>query len=357
MNLLVALDALLETNSVTAAAERLGTSPPAMSRTLAKLRQALGDPLLVRAGRGLTPTPRAVELRHEVRALVEHGRTLLAPRTPVDPLALKRTFAVQADDMVLTDLAAPLLAAIDAEAPGVTVRFLPDDRDGAAALRAGHIDIEVGVLEHSDPEITVQRVLGDRMVGIVSAQHRFATGRVSVAAYASAPHLAISRTGRAQGAIDERLALHGRTRRVVATVPTLSAALFAVRSGNLVCPAPAALTAAALPAMGLCAFEIPLPARGADRDRLASAQFRRQRAPVVPGVGARHAESAGRGRPAAPDHPADNGFRAVGELISSGRSRGRRLGSCRRGSRRWWFPGRRCSAPCGTPCESWCSAG
>ncbi|RJO72949.1 LysR family transcriptional regulator [Nocardia panacis] len=259
MNLLVALDALLETNSVTLAAQRLRTSPPAMSRTLAKLRRVLGDPLLVRAGRHLAPTPRALELRYEVRALVEHGRSLLTPRASVDPRALKRTFGIQADDMVLTELAGPLLAAVDAQAPGVTVRFLPDGRDGAAALRAGRVDLEVGVLDHTDPEIVAQRVVGDRIIGIAAADHPFASGRVTVAAYASAPHLAISRVGRAHGPIDERLALHGRTRRVVATVPTLSAALFAVRSGHLVCPAPAALTAALRPAMRLCAFEIPLP--------------------------------------------------------------------------------------------------
>ncbi|MFK4190198.1 LysR family transcriptional regulator [Streptomyces sparsogenes] len=82
MNMLVALDALLETSSVTRAAERLHTSPPAMSRTLARLRRTLGDPLLVRAGRDLVPTPRALELRGEVAALVLQARTLLTPPVP-----------------------------------------------------------------------------------------------------------------------------------------------------------------------------------------------------------------------------------------------------------------------------------
>ncbi|WP_280187097.1 LysR family transcriptional regulator, partial [Nocardia gipuzkoensis] len=130
MNLLVALDALLDTNSVTLAAQRLHTSPPAMSRTLAKLRSVLGDPLLVRAGRNLVPTPRALELRYEVSTLVEQGRALLTPRNELDPAALRRTFAVQAGDMVLTELAGPLLSAVRAQAPGVTLRFLPDTLEG-----------------------------------------------------------------------------------------------------------------------------------------------------------------------------------------------------------------------------------
>jgi DNA-binding transcriptional LysR family regulator len=88
LNLLVALHALLETNSVTQAAERLNTSPPAMSRTLARLRRVYDDPLLVRAGRQLVPTPRALELRFEVGALVEQGRALLAKPDTVDPTAL-----------------------------------------------------------------------------------------------------------------------------------------------------------------------------------------------------------------------------------------------------------------------------
>ncbi|MFI6173729.1 LysR family transcriptional regulator [Nocardia sp. NPDC051052] len=258
MNLLVALDALLETNSVTRAAERLRTSAPAMSRTLAKLRRVLGDPLLVRAGRHLVPTPRALELRYEVGTLVEQGRALLTPRGAIDPGVLKRNFAVQAGDAVLTELAAPLLAAVRAQAPGVTLHFLPD-LEGTAALRDGRVDIEVGVIDHADPETTVRRVRGDRIVGIAAADHPLVTERVTVARFAAAAHLSISRNGHARGPIDDRLALHGRTRRVVATVPNLTTALFAVPGSDLICSAPALLSRSALPALGLRAFEIPLP--------------------------------------------------------------------------------------------------
>ncbi|MFG1794822.1 LysR family transcriptional regulator [Nocardia sp. NPDC049149] len=259
MNLLVALDALLDTNSVTRAAERLHTSAPAMSRTLARLRRVLGDPLLVRAGRSLVPTPRALELRYEVSILVEQGRALLTPRGTIDPGVLKRNFAVQAGDMVLTELAAPLLAAVRAQAPGVTLRFLPDTLEGTAALRDGRVDIEVGVIDHVDPETTVRRVITDRIIGIAAADHPLLTDRVTVARFAAASHLSVSRTGAARGPIDDRLALHGRTRRVVATVPTLTTALFAVRASDLICPGPAMLSRSALPGLGLCAFEIPLP--------------------------------------------------------------------------------------------------
>ncbi|WP_174553560.1 LysR family transcriptional regulator [Nocardia arizonensis] len=259
MNLLVALDALLETSSVTKAAQRLDTSAPAMSRTLAKLRRVLGDPLLVRAGRNLVPTPRALEMRYDVSALVRQGRELLSPPGELDPSRLKRSFAVRAGDTVHTELVAPLLSAVRTQAPGVTLNIRPDAPEDIAALRDGRVDIEVGVIERTDPETTVQRIFGDRVHGVAAPDHPLITERVTVARFAAASHLAVSRHGRAHGPIDDRLALHGRTRRVVATVPDLTTALLAVRSGDVVCPAPAHLSRSAVAALGLRTFDIPLP--------------------------------------------------------------------------------------------------
>src|SRR6478735_6498239 len=92
LNLLIALDVLLAEGSVAGAARRLGLSPSAMSRTLARLRATTGDPLLVRAGRGLVPTPRALELRERVGRLVQDGQAVLRPAEELDPRGLVRTF-------------------------------------------------------------------------------------------------------------------------------------------------------------------------------------------------------------------------------------------------------------------------
>src|SRR5271167_1840915 len=98
LNLLVALDALLAEGSVTGAARRLGLSSSAMSRTLARLRSATGDPLLVRAGRGLVPTPRAAELREQVHELTRDAQTVLNPQTShLDVTSLERTFTIRAN--------------------------------------------------------------------------------------------------------------------------------------------------------------------------------------------------------------------------------------------------------------------
>ncbi|GGK40796.1 LysR family transcriptional regulator [Nocardia camponoti] len=258
LNLLLALDALLDTNSVTEAARRLRTSTSAMSRTLTRLRTVLGDPLLVRSGRTLVPTPRALELRHTVATLVEQGRELLTSRAAT-PLRT-REFTVRVADAVAPALSGPLLAAVRAELPGVTVRLLAADRaDAAVGLRDGRVDVEVGMINHTDPETVVTRLVTDRWIGIAAADHPFVAGRPTVAAYASAPHLEVSATGHPRGPIDDRLALLGRTRRVVATAPDLPTALFAVRDTELICPAPEFLSRSARSSLGLGMFEIPLP--------------------------------------------------------------------------------------------------
>src|SRR4249919_3816554 len=98
LNLLVTLDVLLAEGSVAGAARRLRLSPSAMSRALARLRDAMGDPLLVRAGRGLVPTPRALELRERIGPLVEEAQAALRPAETLDLSHLARTFTLRTSD-------------------------------------------------------------------------------------------------------------------------------------------------------------------------------------------------------------------------------------------------------------------
>ncbi|MFI9812020.1 LysR family transcriptional regulator [Saccharothrix variisporea] len=253
LNLLLALDALLEEGSVTGAAERLRTSAPAMSRTLGRLRRVLGDPVLVRAGRGLVPTPRAVELRESVRAVVEQAKALLAPAPVADLGGLRRTFALQTGDLLASRLAGRLLERAHAVAPHVVFRFLPDSLEGTPALREGRVDLEIGVLDHVDPETRVEPLLTTRMVGAVRPSHPLARGRVTVRRFAAAAHVTVSRRGRLSGPVDEVLARQGLSRRVVASVPSYSAALSLAAVHDVVTLAPAGT-----PFPGLTTFEIPL---------------------------------------------------------------------------------------------------
>src|SRR3954467_11137178 len=110
LNLLVALDVLLAEGSVARAARRLRLSPSAMSRTLARLRETTGDPLLVRAGRGLVPTPRALELSERVGRLVQDGKAALGPAEKLDLKRLVRTFTLRTSDGFAENFGPDLIA-------------------------------------------------------------------------------------------------------------------------------------------------------------------------------------------------------------------------------------------------------
>jgi DNA-binding transcriptional LysR family regulator len=161
LNLLVTLDVLLAEGSVARAARRLGLSPSAMSRALARLRETTGDPLLVRAGRGLVPTPRALELRGRVSQLVQEAEAVLRPAQKLDLSKLARTFTLRTSEGFVENFGPQLIARAGREAPGVRLRFVQKaDKDGAP-LREGAIDLETGVVETSTaPELRAQACSG-----------------------------------------------------------------------------------------------------------------------------------------------------------------------------------------------------
>ncbi|MER6050416.1 LysR family transcriptional regulator [Streptomyces sp. NPDC001793] len=259
LNLLRVLDALLQENSVTRAAERLGTSPAAVSRTLARLRRAVGDPLLVRAGQQMVPTPRAVELRDEVGALLRQCDDVLRPGAGFDPVHLQRTFTVQAADLLLAGLAGPLTEQIRTEAPHVDVVFLPEAVEGGPALRQGLVDIELGVLGHLDPETRTRPLTRMSLVGVARADHPLFRKRIDARRFAAADHIGISRHGKRLGPIDTALAERGLRRRVAVVTPSHTSAMMLARDTDLVALTLADWLPDAISALGLRTFPIPLP--------------------------------------------------------------------------------------------------
>ncbi|HEY1620281.1 MAG TPA: LysR family transcriptional regulator [Streptosporangiaceae bacterium] len=233
LNLLVALDVLLEEQSVTAAASRLNLSVPATSRTLARIRQAFSDPILVRAGRGLVPTPHALAIRDEVHALVAQGRDLFQAGRALDPASLERRFAIRASDSLVTQFAPPLLARIARQAPGVTLRFAAEGEEDLAPLRDGSIDLDLGVIRDFGPEVRTMALYEDQMVGLVAPGHPLASGRVTLRRLAAVPHVAVSRRGRVTGPLDDVLRQAGLTRRVAAVVPSYLTAAFLILTTDL----------------------------------------------------------------------------------------------------------------------------
>ncbi|MFI7663868.1 LysR family transcriptional regulator [Nocardia sp. NPDC049526] len=264
-NLAIALDALLAEQSVTRAAARLHTSPAAMSRTLARLRRILQDPLLVRAGQTMVPTPRAQALRDEAAAVVRSLGALLSPGTGVDPAALTSTFTLQAADLVGAALAPRLLRLAQQEAPGVSFRLRAEELEAGSALRDGRIDLEIGSIDHVDPETQVEELVSLRMMAAVRPGHHLTEEPLTPARLAAAQHVAVSRRGRFTGPLDTALAEQNLQRRVSIVLPSHLAAMTLAARSDIVCLVPAALPGAGsspltddATALGLRLLDIPL---------------------------------------------------------------------------------------------------
>jgi DNA-binding transcriptional LysR family regulator len=239
LNLLVTLDALLAEGSVAGAARRLRLSPSAMSRALARLRETTGDPLLVRAGRGLVPTPRALELRESVSQLVQDGRAVLRPAEKLKLKQLVRTFTLRTSEGFVENFGPGLIARVGEEAPGVRLRFVQKPDKESASLREGAVDLETGVVEATTaPELRTQALFRDRLVGVVRTGHPLGKGRITPARYAAGRHIVVSRQGYDREAIDEALDPLGLKREIVTIVSGFATAVALARGSDLIASVP-----------------------------------------------------------------------------------------------------------------------
>jgi DNA-binding transcriptional LysR family regulator len=241
LNLLAALDVLLAEGSVTGAARRLGRSSSAMSQTLTRLRSATGDPLLVRAGRVLVPTPRAAELRDRVHQLTRDMRAVLQPQMHhVDVSALELMFTIRASEGFVEFLATPLVAAIARAAPCVRLRFAAKPDKDARPLREGLVDLEIGVLAASSaPEIRTQFLFRDDFVGVARVGHPLLEGNGLTPndmrpATTSWPHGTRAFTG----PVDDALEKLGLRRVILVVVPGYPDAMRIARHSDLVALVP-----------------------------------------------------------------------------------------------------------------------
>jgi DNA-binding transcriptional LysR family regulator len=245
LNLLVTLDVLLTEGSVARAARRLGLSASAMSRALARLREATGDPLLVRAGRGLVPTPRALALRDPVTQLVQDAHAVLRPEQAPDLEHLERTFTLRTSDGFTENYGPALLERIGREAPGVRLRFMQKVDKDSAGLRDGTVALETGVVgDAMGPELRAQALFRDRFVGVVRSGHPLSEKEVSLDDYVRASHVAVfRRSGGKGGHVDAAMEALGLARQIATIVAGFSTALSLARASDLVATVPERHTA------------------------------------------------------------------------------------------------------------------
>jgi DNA-binding transcriptional LysR family regulator len=244
LNLLITLDVLLSEGSVAGAAKRLGLSASAMSRALARLRETTGDPLLVRAGRSLVPTPRAQALREQVGRLVQDAHCVLRPAQSLDMSHVERTFTLRTSEEFVENFGPPLLARIAQEAPGVRLRFVNKTDKDNALLRDGSVDLETGVVDASaSPEVLTQALFRDRLIGVVRSGHPLSQGEVSAQRFAQGRHVYVSRRGQDRGQIDDALETLGLSRQISTLVAGFSTAIALARDSDLIASVPERYTA------------------------------------------------------------------------------------------------------------------
>jgi DNA-binding transcriptional LysR family regulator len=258
LNLLRVFDALLAGGSVTDAAERLHLSIPAASRALGRLRRAMDDPILVRAGRGMAPTPFALRAAPRVRSLLDEASALISADRELPVGELKRTFTIRINDGVAATLAAAAVEATAAVAPGVILRFVAEGSESPEALRDGSVDLDIGAGDAGAPDIRSAVLYRERIVGIVRAGSPLGHGgRPTLAQLCGPPHVSASRRGRTRGPLDDALAAEGLERHVAAVVPTAAVALLLVASTDYVGLVPQRLAEQYGQALGLRWFPIP----------------------------------------------------------------------------------------------------
>ncbi|SEO45053.1 LysR family transcriptional regulator [Amycolatopsis saalfeldensis] len=257
LNLLVALDALLDERSVGAAADRLHLSQPAMSRTLGRIRRATGDAILVRSGRVMLTTPYAEQIRDEVHQLVVRAQTIFTADRDLDPATVDRTFTLLCNDVLAGALVPRLTAYLAAAAPGVNLRVLGETATSVDELRRGNADIRLSDETVHPADVRSTTVMTDHLVAV---SRRVLAVDGTLAGFTALPHVVVSRRGRRRDRVDDLLEARGAGRRVVLTVPTLAMALQAVTAAGLITVVPAKLAGDQLgPALRTHPLPVPTP--------------------------------------------------------------------------------------------------
>lgn len=224
LNLLVILDALLGEQHVTRAAERLHLSQPAVSHALARLRDLLGDPLLVRAGSGLVPTARALELAAPLAETLAQVQSLLAPNT-FDPASARRTFRLAMSDYGAAIILPGLIRTLRTEAPGIDLQISHASREGMVeGLLNGDIDLAAGVLPELPGDLRSTPLFEERYVCLLDRQSLPAAGVLDLSTYLSRPHVLLEMRGSGTPEIERTLTALRERRRVAVSLPHWSVA-------------------------------------------------------------------------------------------------------------------------------------
>jgi DNA-binding transcriptional LysR family regulator len=259
LNLILALDALLEERSVTRAAQRVGITQSAMSHALARLRAVTGDALLVRTAGGMVSTARAEELGPPIRQALEGVAAALRPPQAFDPKTADRRIRIGTGDYGEIVLLPRVLERLAKDAPRVDLRVVFQGDDSGGMLRSGDVDLLLRPVFPADigPGMYARKLFDERFVCVVRRGHPLASKRLTLARYVAASHALISPLGKEGSRTDDALARMGLSRRVAVTVPHFLVAPYIVAQSDLVLTLAARVANMLAAPLGLAILEPP----------------------------------------------------------------------------------------------------
>lgn len=255
---------LVEMGSATQAAQRLGMSQPAVSHMLQRLRRTFGDPLLVRVGLRMVPTPRAHELVGQARELLANASQLLAPTPPFDPGTYEGRWSLSMPEYVDCRMTAGLVELLQARAPSSSlIVYPPNPAEADRMLEVGELDLRLGWVDRSNPTMRSRPLYAESFSCLYRRGHPSVRGGLSLERYIAADHVRVqvSRPSTASRAIDAAVQRMGLDLRVALTVPSLLSLGQAVAASNLVATVPSGMarTLAGLHELELAALPLKIP--------------------------------------------------------------------------------------------------
>ena len=265
LNLLPALEALLKRRNVSHAAHDVGLSQPAMSRALGRLREVLGDPLLVRTpGGGYALSPRGEALSAQLITTLDHVKAVF--RDPgFDPASTQRTVRIAGLDTHTLLLAPALMARLAKEAPGIDIRFENYSSNIIERSESGQLDLVFATSTAAlPPGARSETCAHDRLALVMRKGHPMAKRKWTVEDYGKVNHVGISIFGDAGSELDAQLAQFGVTRRMALVTPHFMAALAAVSQTDMVTTQSRVFASRFAETFGLLLKEPPVPNTGLD---------------------------------------------------------------------------------------------
>jgi DNA-binding transcriptional LysR family regulator len=267
LNLLRVFDAVMTEQNLTRAASRLAMTQPAVSNALKRLRDALGDELLIRTAHGVKPTPRAETIWPSVRHALVALEEAVAPSS-FDVSKAHVTFRLAMADATAALWLPALVRSIENEAPGVDVRMAPlTTREPRPMLLHGDIDLAIGFFPGvvtqlaggPDTPIRHELLYSGKYVCVMRKDHPLAKSKLTLEAYCAANHLLVSFSGRARGLVDDALTQLNQKRRILLTVNQFFTAGRVVANSDLITVLPRHLIASTGMTGALIAKDLPFP--------------------------------------------------------------------------------------------------